>query len=488
MRVSGLQQVSVGDGVCSLLERTVIHLPPQRHSVDSSARLESPTERYFDFVTLYPPIAQKGYHGTGQKSDLLGNNPGFLLWSRSDDPQDSVVPEPRHVHNSFLVVLAFQQDTATVSPRMDGAWLEMMVDNEPMHSIETFGPSSPSATLRQRGGCKSAALPGMIDVFDTSSFISDVESISVAKDPEFASFALPAASAAPLTVRPNELLATNSDSCVPAGFEWVKEMEPPARAKRSRKADSTIKQNLSSATSARKRSTNLSSSSLRWAPLHTIGNDHVALEPSGNSTDSSTKTQHLPANPPGTSASTSTSASQSLPLKAPSSLPVNGTIGWPKNANLLGDDALQTEITTSSVETFDMLLHTATFGAHAPAAGVSSIKKNRHNLTERKRIDRLNQLFNRLNATIDGDESLLDGSVEDGSDFKPKKDRSKAEVLEDALETIVDLRKQLSELRMEQTHFDLSVRDLENICCTMSDRDETTSTSEGDDHSDIASK
>jgi len=142
---------------------------------------------------------------------------------------------------------------------------------------------------------------------------------------------------------------------------------------------------------------------------------------------------------------------------------------------------------------FDVMKHTASFGMHeapkqeAPADMV--YKKVRHNLTERKRVDRLNQLFNRLSAAVDEDEpsllgapltlecgSDLDGSFNDGSstDGKnpsdtaaaggQKKERSKAEVLESALNVIQDLRKQLAEERLARS---LGVTDLETIAGSM---------------------
>ena len=84
----------------------------------------------------------------------------------------------------------------------------------------------------------------------------------------------------------------------------------------------------------------------------------------------------------------------------------------------------------------------------------------RHNLTERRRVDRMNQLFKRLYMAIE-DTAPPELSMQDqcerlgvlGADGKPINPNkwSKADVLEGALNVIADLRKQLVEERLART-------------------------------------
>ena len=85
-------------------------------------------------------------------------------------------------------------------------------------------------------------------------------------------------------------------------------------------------------------------------------------------------------------------------------------------------------------------------------------RKVRHNLTERRRIDRMNQLFDRLHRAVSNDE---EGSRDDTSSFEQNIDPDalgaadeklpkicKAQVLEGALQVIQDLRRQLAQERL----------------------------------------
>ena len=123
-------------------------------------------------------------------------------------------------------------------------------------------------------------------------------------------------------------------------------------------------------------------------------------------------------------------------------------------------------------------------------ASAAESKKARHNLTERRRINRMNELFDQLSAAVeDRDEtpfligSLSDGAAapvpeeepaptEDPSNPPRPKERSgasKAKVLEGALRCIRDLRKQLAEERLARPF--LSVTDLDDMTslCTLND-------------------
>jgi len=98
-----------------------------------------------------------------------------------------------------------------------------------------------------------------------------------------------------------------------------------------------------------------------------------------------------------------------------------------------------------------------------PNVNDSSRRKVRHNLTERRRVDRMNQLFNKLYMAIEdtappqvtdksanGDGQRLSVCGADGKLINPNK-WSKADVLEGALNVIEDLRKQLVEERLART-------------------------------------
>ena len=94
--------------------------------------------------------------------------------------------------------------------------------------------------------------------------------------------------------------------------------------------------------------------------------------------------------------------------------------------------------------------------------GDGSRRKVRHNLTERRRVDRMNQLFNRLYTAIEetapatGETDKATGQPvlgvlgADGKPINPNR-WSKADVLEGALNVITDLRRQLTEERLART-------------------------------------
>ena len=89
-------------------------------------------------------------------------------------------------------------------------------------------------------------------------------------------------------------------------------------------------------------------------------------------------------------------------------------------------------------------------------------RKVRHNLTERRRVDRMNQLFNKLYTAIEEAAPATDAVDKatgqpvlgvlgaDGKPINPSR-WSKADVLEGALNIIIDLRRQLSEERLSAT-------------------------------------
>ena len=89
-------------------------------------------------------------------------------------------------------------------------------------------------------------------------------------------------------------------------------------------------------------------------------------------------------------------------------------------------------------------------------------RKVRHNLTERRRVDRMNQLFNKLYTAIEEAAPATDAVDKatgqpvlgvlgaDGKPINPSR-WSKADVLEGALNVISDLRQQLSEERLART-------------------------------------
>lgn len=92
----------------------------------------------------------------------------------------------------------------------------------------------------------------------------------------------------------------------------------------------------------------------------------------------------------------------------------------------------------------------------------ASRRKVRHNLTERRRVDRMNQLFNRLYAAIEETappSNTIDKATGQpvlsilGADGKPINPNrwSKADVLEGALNVINELKSQLSAERLART-------------------------------------
>jgi len=107
-------------------------------------------------------------------------------------------------------------------------------------------------------------------------------------------------------------------------------------------------------------------------------------------------------------------------------------------------------------------------------------KKVRHNLIERQRVDRLNKLFYKLSVVLDEPDEQA-AELMPPSEKPPKEEapepksngskafgvRSKAEVLEAALTTISELRKQLAEERLARC---LGVANLASeISCAMDD-------------------
>jgi len=89
----------------------------------------------------------------------------------------------------------------------------------------------------------------------------------------------------------------------------------------------------------------------------------------------------------------------------------------------------------------------------------ASRRKVRHNLTERRRVDRMNQLFNKLYLVLEDTapgQTGADGTTALGvlgADCKPINPQrwSKADVLEGALNIITDLRRQLAEERLSRS-------------------------------------
>ena len=95
-----------------------------------------------------------------------------------------------------------------------------------------------------------------------------------------------------------------------------------------------------------------------------------------------------------------------------------------------------------------------------PTGGDATRRKVRHNLTERRRVDRMNQLFNKLYTAIESGAQDADaGTTKEGapaaltvlgaeSKSASSGRWSKADVLEGAINVITDLRKQLEEERL----------------------------------------
>ena len=102
------------------------------------------------------------------------------------------------------------------------------------------------------------------------------------------------------------------------------------------------------------------------------------------------------------------------------------------------------------------------FELNDPNLNDASRRKVRHNLTERRRVDRMNQLFKRLYEALEDSDPAglvhtrneyterLNVCGADGKPINPNK-WSKADVLEGALNVIQDLRKHLVEERLDRT-------------------------------------
>lgn len=315
-----------------------------------------------------------------------------------------------------------------------------------------------------------------------------------------------------------EALSLPSDSCVPSGFEWITQVPPP-RLKRSRKSDinstetrgdvhlstqhedaaidsasipaiptaakgpspkasprsqrrgSTTRRTGGSAGRSNRKTNSLSAVEAQSVGLAMSASSPVLPSPNdplagsadeGNNADLADAVGAM-ADDLGFSSFATMDVSDLTGFKLPLPCPVVAKSGKAANDSSAAD--------TSKDDDFDVMLHTATFGAHEPPVAENAYKKVRHNLTERKRVDRLNQLFNRLSAAIDADD-VLDGisgprpaTLEDIKTLTgdmgglgegalasagPKKERSKAEVLESALNVIVDLRRQLAEERLSR--------------------------------------
>ena len=307
-----------------------------------------------------------------------------------------------------------------------------------------------------------------------------------------------------VTLAPVEAPVLPSDSCVPAGFEWVTQLPPP-RLKRSRKNDPTATEAAASLTEALDTPTpspKAPSPTLTSSPKASPRSQRRASWSSSSRRGGGSAGR---ANRKSNSTAASEPATQGTPTLAPSAAEMEGSAGTLadelsgdlgfssfNDLDVSVDDLAEFKLPLpcpvgpvsdkATTNDFDVALHTASFGAHEPPAVESSYKKSRHNLTERKRVDRLNQLFNRLSAAIDDEEDELPGAVvapagksKSGKDSKaqlaisetsedplnpvPKKDRSKAEVLETALQVILHLRKQLNEERLARR---LGVADLED--------------------------
>lgn len=156
-------------------------------------------------------------------------------------------------------------------------------------------------------------------------------------------------------------------------------------------------------------------------------------------------------------------------------------------------DSISPEVATFGVSALARV-DTASAAAEASELVVTGAsgesKKARHNLTERRRIIRMNELFDQLSAAIeepDETPSLLSNlvvqpsatdvgeapSAEDPNDptARPKErsGASKAKVLEAALRCIRDLRSKLAEERLARPF--LSITDLDDMAsmCTVAD-------------------
>ena len=225
----------------------------------------------------------------------------------------------------------------------------------------------------------------------------------------------------------------STTSCVPPGAAWVTMVNPPRREKRSRKTKA-----LPSASSDGYASSGEGPSKcLR-------GSSTDSISSSALSRSSSRRTMHE-----------LDDRSDSFEL-----MPV------PTEFADMAITRKQMEATTSFDETTsesnEGLNEDDEYELNDPNLNESSRRKVRHNLTERRRVDRMNQLFKKLfEALEDSDPAgltstpnkyaeLLNVCGADGKPINPNK-WSKADVLEGALNVIQDLRKHLVEERLART-------------------------------------
>lgn len=377
-------------------------------------------------------------------------------------------------------------------------WLDMLIDDAAPDTDDA------SPMLRQRGGGATAHRAGEeLALVTVPREVTAKLEVSDGKDTkmEVTLGAPPLVNASVVAALPKESLTVPQSSCVPAGFEWITKMQPPPRLKRSRKSTDAADSmpslplhndadafasiaGLMNVPNVPNVSTASSSSSSRAASSSSSGGSS-ARRPSrrgGASTARSPAPKH--------SAHSTVPAAASTDADTTTFGGVGGLVPLPIPApppSIAKTEAAPESATEEKATSFDVKLHTTSFGMHeapkqeAPADMV--YKKVRHNLTERKRVDRLNQLFNRLSAAVEEpDESTqalltlecdsdapssTDGKTnESAEDVAPKKERSKAEVLEGALSVIKDLRKQLAEERLARS---LGMTDLETIAGMCSD-------------------
>lgn len=307
-----------------------------------------------------------------------------------------------------------------------------------------------------------------------------------------------------------------SGSCVPAAFEWITSVKPPPRLKRSRKSEahdvshgaSSTEDNLESLSSDSAAADCLTNEIDAQALSDALDGDTLALTHSFTSafdfgTDCSGGATNISATNLTTAAASRRSSSRrsapsgsrrssARPAVAPTSpaaiaLNAAGDVSMDADMPPPPPGPPPSDLFVPEMATFGVSALAPVSGVSKPSGGTTAPedKKARHNLTERKRITRMNELFDRLSAAIEepiggncAEPLMLGDRLGDLSNAEPTADASeladqnnppppvkersgasKAKVLEGALRCIRDLKQKLAEERMARSV--LSVKDLE---------------------------
>uniref|UniRef100_A0A7S2DJ27 BHLH domain-containing protein n=1 Tax=Haptolina brevifila TaxID=156173 RepID=A0A7S2DJ27_9EUKA len=226
-------------------------------------------------------------------------------------------------------------------------------------------------------------------------------------------------------------------SCVPAGFEWVTQMKPPPRLKRNKRksedGDTTMGEATSDASTPATNPGNPRAVRSTRRPSRT--NAPLPRPLASLDTKSFGVSQLAPLAPvPPRQQPHSRSAARKQPKPA----------AEPASSEAIQDEGVDPTMPAATPDEF----HTG--------------KRARHNQTERQRVDRLNRLFQKVNVTLDDPEAddleeigklaeekaLVVAASESTNKVDQLGGRSKAEVLEGALQTITQLRRMLKEERL----------------------------------------